>query len=339
MKKLLFGLLLMLGILLPQATASANNIVFSGSAQETVAGRHWHIDITLDNSQMTNLTAFQLRLQLPDGLTYVDGSAAVSARTSAHAIAANSSAPNVLGIVAYSTGNNAIIGESGAVLGFDIEAAEPLAAGKYTVVFQEALLSDRTGTDISLTTQSISLTSTYIPGQPVTHTLTYLVDGATYATEEMEAGTLITPPAAPEKEGHTFEGWEGLPETMPASDLTVNATFSVNSYTVTYYLDNAFYASQSVPFGSKVTPPEVTDTQEKVFTGWKDCPETMPAHDVEVYGTTLLTGISSTLAPDSRTDVYTTDGRLVRRAVRVSELPALLRKGLYIIGGRTVLIR
>ncbi len=61
---------------------------------------------------------------------------------------------------------------------------------------------------------------------PRTFTLTYQVDGDTYKTYEIAAGDVITPEAAPTKEGYTFSGWSEIPETMPANDVTVTGTFT-----------------------------------------------------------------------------------------------------------------
>ena len=61
---------------------------------------------------------------------------------------------------------------------------------------------------------------------PRTFTLTYQVDGDTYKTYELAAGDVITPEAAPTKEGYTFSGWSEIPETMPANDVTVTGTFT-----------------------------------------------------------------------------------------------------------------
>ena len=62
-------------------------------------------------------------------------------------------------------------------------------------------------------------------------TITYMVDGEVYDTEDVEAGAKIEAKAGPVKEGYEFAGWEGLPETMPAKDVTVNATYT-KYYTV-----------------------------------------------------------------------------------------------------------
>ena len=61
-----------------------------------------------------------------------------------------------------------------------------------------------------------------------TYKLTYLVDDEVYKTYDMEYGAAITPEPAPTKEGYTFSGWNGIPETMPANDVTVKGYFTKN---------------------------------------------------------------------------------------------------------------
>ena len=46
-------------------------------------------------------------------------------------------------------------------------------------------------------------------------TVTYLVNGETYATRETAAGTAPVLPDPPEVEGFDFAGWEGLPDLAP----------------------------------------------------------------------------------------------------------------------------
>ena len=67
--------------------------------------------------------------------------------------------------------------------------------------------------------------------------LTYMVDGAEYKSYDVEYGAIITPEAAPTKEGYTFSGWSEIPETMPAHDVTVTGTFTQ----VVYVVDNVSY--------------------------------------------------------------------------------------------------
>ena len=115
--------------------------------------------------------------------------------------------------------------------------------------------------------------------------LTYQVDGAEYKTYEVEYGSTITAEAAPTKEGYTFSGWSEIPETMPAHDVTVTGTFSINKYKLAYMVDDAEYKTYEVEYGSTITAEAAPTREGYTFSGWSEIPETMPAHDVTVTGT------------------------------------------------------
>jgi len=114
--------------------------------------------------------------------------------------------------------------------------------------------------------------------------LTYKVDGEVYKQYEVEYNATITPEAAPEKEGHTFSGWSEIPATMPANDIEINGTFSVNKYLLTYKVDGEIYHQDSVAFGTAIVLIDEPFQDGKTFSGWKGAPETMPAHDVTIVG-------------------------------------------------------
>ena len=57
------------------------------------------------------------------------------------------------------------------------------------------------------------------------HTITFLVDGEEWASQEVEYLDNITLPENPTKTGYVFTGWENLPSSMPDEDVTVEATF------------------------------------------------------------------------------------------------------------------
>lgn len=60
-----------------------------------------------------------------------------------------------------------------------------------------------------------------------TYTVTYIVDGETYKTYKVLAGTKIPVPADPTKDGYEFAGWNPeVPERMPAEDLTFEAEWT-----------------------------------------------------------------------------------------------------------------
>ena len=68
----------------------------------------------------------------------------------------------------------------------------------------------------------LTITGSYIVNK---YKITYMVDGVVHATDSIAYGTAITAPNAPVKEGYTFGGWDGVPETMPAKDVTIMGTF------------------------------------------------------------------------------------------------------------------
>lgn len=116
------------------------------------------------------------------------------------------------------------------------------------------------------------------------YTLTFLIDGEVFKTFIVPYGTEITPEAEPTKEGHTFSGWSEIPETMPAHDVEVTGSFSINSYTLIYKLDGKDYMTFSVEYGTALTPLTAPVRKGMTFMGWGDVPETMPAYDVTLSG-------------------------------------------------------
>ena len=110
--------------------------------------------------------------------------------------------------------------------------------------------------------------------------LTYVVDGETVQTESVAYGTAITLIDEPVKEGYTFSGWGEVPETMPAHDVTLNGTFTINKYIVTFTVDGAVIASDSLEYGTAITVPTMPEREGYTFSGWSEVAETVPAHDV-----------------------------------------------------------
>ena len=65
-----------------------------------------------------------------------------------------------------------------------------------------------------------------------TYTITYTVNGDEYTAQTYEFGAAVSAPEYTVPEGYTFSGWS-VPETMPAEDLVVDATCTINVYEVT----------------------------------------------------------------------------------------------------------
>ena len=131
----------------------------------------------------------------------------------------------------------------------------------------------------------VTITGTFTKNEVKTYTLTYKVDGAVYKTYELTEGTAISPEPAPTKEGYTFSGWSDIPATMPANDVTVTGSFTVNKYKLTYTVDGAEYKKYDVEYGATITPEPAPTKEGYTFSGWSGLPAKMPAYDVTVTGT------------------------------------------------------
>ena len=116
------------------------------------------------------------------------------------------------------------------------------------------------------------------------YTLTYVVDGETYKTVTVNYGDAITPEAFPTKEGYTFSGWSEIPAKMPAKDVTITGSFTINSYKLTYIVDGEEYKSMNVNYAETITEETEPVKEGYTFSGWSLIPATMPAKDVTVTG-------------------------------------------------------
>ena len=130
------------------------------------------------------------------------------------------------------------------------------------------------------------------------YTVTFESDGGTSVTGQTVAyDEKVSEPAQPTKEGYTFAGWFHNGEawnfesnTMPAEAITLTAQWTVNEYTVTFDSNGGELtgsATQSVPFGGKITAPAQPTKEGYTFvewtyngTAWNFESGTMPAGNV-----------------------------------------------------------
>ena len=69
----------------------------------------------------------------------------------------------------------------------------------------------------------VTVTGSFIVNK---YQVTYIIDGEVFATDYVEYGTTIVPPTVEERKGFTFSGWENIPETMPAHDIVIYASYT-----------------------------------------------------------------------------------------------------------------
>ena len=228
------------------------------------------------------------------------------------------------------------------------------------------------------------------------YTMTFEVGGQVIAKLTLPYGTPIEAPEVPEKEGHTFNGWNDVPATMPAFNWTCRGYYRVNSYTIQYKVDGKNYQKRTVQYGTPISLIAVPKKEGRTFSGWSELPETMPANDVEVVGSfmyyvyyyaedalvhteelffgeeipeymyqpvdevdTFLGWLGDTYATmpahdvtyvanieqsveiittDTLVDIYTMTGTKIMSRVSLDEAKAVLRRGIYIVNGKKMII-
>ncbi|MBR6602046.1 MAG: Ig-like domain-containing protein [Bacteroidaceae bacterium] len=134
---------------------------------------------------------------------------------------------------------------------------------------------------------------------PASYVVTYLIDGEVFATDTVICGAPVNTTIEPQKEGYTFRGWSEVPEMMPAYDIILNATFSINKYLVTFKIGDKVIAEESLEYGATIIVPDAPEMEDYAFMEWTDLLETVPSRDVEfvaVYeqvGVHLVDGVNS----------------------------------------------
>ncbi|MBP3466733.1 MAG: InlB B-repeat-containing protein, partial [Paludibacteraceae bacterium] len=87
-------------------------------------------------------------------------------------------------------------------------------------------------------------------------------------TQTINYGGNATAPAVPAITGYTFAGWDKSYSNV-TEDLIVTATYTINTYTVTFKNWNGdVLKTQSVAYGSAATEPTVPARAGYTFTGW-----------------------------------------------------------------------
>ena len=242
------------------------------------------LEISFENAS-THYTAFQFDLTLPAGISIKkDGEGQMvklnDDRVNDHRFHVSEILSDTYRFLSYSMNNSNISGSSGTLIEITLNAEADNSLGTVEGQINNGLLVTANNEITELGTSEF-----LIKIVEKEYTLAYKVDGENYKSYKIKYGAKITPEAAPTKEGYTFSGWSEIPETMPAKDVTVTGTFSINKYKLIYKVDGADYKSFDVEYGAAITP-ETSPTKEGyTFSGWSEIPETMPAKDVTVTGT------------------------------------------------------
>ncbi|TYW16116.1 InlB B-repeat-containing protein [Listeria monocytogenes] len=157
------------------------------------------------------------------------------------------------------------------------------------------------------------------------YTATFDKEGTT-TTQTANYDSLLTEPAAPTKDGYTFDGWYDA-ETggtkwnfatnkMPAKNVTLYARFTVKSYTATFDKEGTT-TTQTVNYDSLIQEPTAPTKDGYTFTGWYDA-ETggnkwdfaankMPAKNVTLYARFSTNAYTATFDKEGTTTTQAVD--------------------------------
>jgi uncharacterized repeat protein (TIGR02543 family) len=105
------------------------------------------------------------------------------------------------------------------------------------------------------------------------YTLTYLDSDDTFlSSTSYTYGSDLNDavPSDPERVGYTFEGWDvDLPSTMPAEDITIKATYSINQYTIRFDSNEGTSVTAiTQDYATAVSEPMVPTKEGYNFDGW-----------------------------------------------------------------------
>jgi uncharacterized repeat protein (TIGR02543 family) len=108
-------------------------------------------------------------------------------------------------------------------------------------------------------------------------------DNTVLSTQQVGAGSAAVAPTSPTRTGYTFTGWS-VPFDNISSALTVQAQYSLNSYTLTFdSAGGSVIAPITVNFDAAITAPANPTREGYSFAGWNPAlPGTMPAANTTV---------------------------------------------------------
>lgn len=114
------------------------------------------------------------------------------------------------------------------------------------------------------------------------YTLSLVVDNDTTNTEYSYLQNVVKP-TDPVKQGYTFSGWDvEFPETMPAKDVTIVGSWTVNSYNLTLVVNDSV-SQFEYSYGDTIQSVTDPDKEGYTFAGWsKELPVVMPAEDLQL---------------------------------------------------------
>ncbi|MCH8502485.1 MAG: InlB B-repeat-containing protein, partial [Aliidiomarina sp.] len=141
---------------------------------------------------------------------------------------------------------------------------------KFTGWGNPACDDESTSCTLSIDTHTtLSPEFSLLENEPTTYTVTfYDWDNRILSTQSVIAGESAIAPENPNREGHTFVGWDVHFETVSAH-LDVTAQYEINTFTVRFLdWDSTVITTQSVNWNESATAPADPEREGYTFSGW-----------------------------------------------------------------------
>ena len=138
-----------------------------------------------------------------------------------------------------------------------------------------------------------------------TYNVTFTINGEEYAVVPFAYGAAVTAPEYTVAEGYTFSGWD-VPATMPAQNITIDATLTANTYTAYFYLteedmnEGNYWKKVDAVYGTEIAFPEDPEIDGFYFDGWDN--------DATVMGAGDMYFVAMTTAIEYLVEVYDENG-------------------------------
>ena len=151
--------------------------------------------------------------------------------------------------------------------------------------------------------ENLVITGYYVANS---YKVTWTVNGVAFTTTTVNFGDAIIAPDYTAEAGYDF-AWDEIPATMPANDITINGTTTAKTYTVTWNVNGEKVGETTVKFGDAIADYAFDAPEGYEFSGWTDKPETMPASNITVNGTTTAKTYTVTWKVDGEVVGTTTE--------------------------------
>jgi hypothetical protein len=115
--------------------------------------------------------------------------------------------------------------------------------------------------------------------------LTFVIEGQDSVIYDLAYLAQTSTPNNPTRVGYTFKSWDiVIPQTMPSQDVTINALFDINSYTINFdSKSGSSVESLELDFNQAIINVSSPTREGYTFAGWSPAlPQTMPASNLDV---------------------------------------------------------